>query len=157
MMPVRCKFCGCDAIRAESLSIVYFMCDTVFWPDENDWNVSNNCAVKCSAQLVNLRERIKRAVEALDDIAFGAWDEALQNATRILRGNSPKSPDSSPVTADQLATEDYFEAVRQRVPWMTAVEHIEGLIEGYRQCGLMVWQTAEEIRKVHGGEYGKAD
>lgn len=125
------------------------------------------------ARLRTLNQRVQRAVEVLkagdrimmvlddDDDVVSATD--VDRAIEILGGeedddiNSPESPDSSPVTADQLATEDYYEAVRQQVPWMTAVEHIEGLVEGYRRCGVMVWQTAEEIRKVHGGEYGKAD
>lgn len=137
-----------------------------------------NFVTALRSRLRTLNERIQRAVEALEGarrICIGLCNEdgedvesehdgviyvestEADRAAAILRGNSPESPDSSPVTTDDLAVADYFEAVRQRVPWMVAVEHIEGLVEGYRRCGVMVWQTAEEIRKVHGVEYGKAD
>ena len=157
MWPNECKYCGCEEVATKTDSEIVFRCWSSYVVEDDHWNVSNNCGARCAVQLVELRGRIQRVVEVLDDITSDAWIEGLNEATRILRGNSPESPDSSPVTADQLATEDYFEAVRQQVPWMTAVEHIEGLVEGYRRCGVMVWQTAEEIRKVHGGEYGKAE
>ena len=78
-------------------------------------------------------------------------------AAAILRGNSPEIPDSSQITTDDLAASDYYEAVRQRAPWMVTIQHIEELVEGYRRCGVPVWQTAEEIQKVHGGEYEQAE
>ena len=104
-----------------------------------------------------MRDRIQRAVEVLDYITVEDWEERSRDAFEILRGNSPESPDSSPVTADQLATEDYYEAVRQRVPWMTSVQHIEELVDGYRQCGLMVWKAAKHIEDLFGGEHGQTD
>jgi len=155
--PTECKYCGCSEIRSETDSAIHFRCFSSYWHDGDEWNIATNCAAKCAVQLVELRATVQRAVEVLDDITSDAWIEGLNEATRILRGNSPEIPDSSPITTDQLAVSDYYEAVRQRVPWMTSVEHIEGLVEGYRRCGVAVWKTAEEIRKVHGGEYGKAE
>ena len=129
-------------------------------------------------QLVELRERVQQAIEVLDEarricvVISDENDDPIESehdsviyvesteadrAAAILRGNAPEIPDSSPITTDDLAASDYYEAVRQRVPWMTSVEHIEGLVEGYRRCGVPVWQTADEILKVHGGEYEQAD
>lgn len=178
MNPNECKYCGCDKFNADSVTMTRFRCGSSYWPKDEMWQIANGCAAKCAVQLVELRERIQRAVEVMerarricvvisdgnddpiesehDGVIYVESTEA-DRAAAILRGNSPESPDSSPVTADDLAVADYYEAVRQRVPWMTAVEHIEGLVEGYRRCGVMVWQTAEEIRKVHGGEYGQAE
>ena len=157
MGPKECKYCGCDKFNADSVSMTRFRCGSSYWPQDEMWQVANGCAAKCAVQLVELRQRVQRAVEVLDDITSDAWEEGVMEATRILRGNAPETPDSSPVTTDDLAASDYYEAVRQRVPWMVNVEHIEGLVEGYRRCGVSVWQTAEEIRKVHGGEYEQAD
>ena len=170
--PTECKHCGLHAtwhIHEDT----FFACGTIYAARGDYWNQSTGCV-----EIMQFRERIQRAVEVLecarricvvisdgnddpiesehDGVIYVESTEA-DRAAAILRGNSPESPDSSPITADQLATEDYYEAVRQLVPWMTSIEHIEGLVEGYRQCGLMVWKTAEEICKVHGGEHGKAD
>ena len=153
--PNECKWCGAG-VRANG-RIVAFRCFSSYWHDGDEWNISNNCAARCAVQLVELRERVQRAVEVLDYITAEDWEERSRDAFEILRGNAPEIPDSSPITTDDLAVSDYYEAVRQRVPWMTSVEHIEGLVEGYRRCGVSVWQTAEEIQKVHGGGYGKAD
>ena len=153
--PNECKYCGCKEIRTETDSAIHFRCFSSYWHDGDEWNISNNCAAVCAVQLVELRERVQRAVAVLDDITSDAWEEGVMEATRILRGSVPEIPDSSPITTDDLAASDYYEAVRQRVPWMVAVKHIEGLVEGYRRCGVSVWQTAEEIRKVHGGEHGQ--
>ena len=158
--PSECKYCGCNKFNADSVSMTRFRCGSSYWPQDEMWQIANGCAAKCAVQLVELRERVQQAVEALDNITaadlFENFD-ALENATRILRGNAPEIPDRSPVTTDDLAASDYYEAVRQRVPWMVSVEHIEGLVEGYRRCGVPVWKTAEEIRKVHGGEHEQAD
>jgi hypothetical protein len=128
-------------------------------------------------EIMQSRERIKQALQRLetatrfelvkDDYgaymkgrgSWGNWLDVIEveQAVAILRGNSPESPDSSPVTADQLATEDYFEAVRQQVPWMVSVQHIEGLVEGYRRCGLMVWKAAEQIKLIFGGGNDEAE
>ena len=169
MGPNECKYCGLHATWHIDED-TFFACGTIYAGRGDYWNESTGCE-----EIMRSRERIQRAVEVLEgaeryDIITGYESymerrsdgefiehEEADQALEILRGNSPESPDSSPVTADQLATEDYFEAVRQQVPWMTSIEHIKGLVEGYRRCGVMVWQTAEEIRKVHGGEYGKAD
>lgn len=157
MEPTECKYCGCEKFNADSVSMTRFRCGSTYWPHDDIWQISNGCAHKCAVQLVELRERVQTAIGVLDGITSDAWEEGLQDATRILRGNSSKSSNSSPITTDDLAVASYFEAVRQRVPWMTAVEHIEGLVEGYRQCGVMVWRAAEHIQKVYGGERGKAD
>ena len=178
MGPNECKYCGCREIRTETDSAIHFRCFSSYWHDGDEWNISNNCAAVCAVQFVELRERVQRAVEVLegarricvvisdenddpldsehDGVIYIEAAEADQ-AAAILRGNSPETPDSSPITADDLAVADYYEAVRQRVPWMVSVEHIEGLVEGYRRCGVSVWQTADEIRKVHGGERGQAE
>ena len=157
MVPNECKYCGCEEVATKTDCEIVFRCWSSYVVEDDHWTVSNNCGARCAVQLVELRERVQRAVEVLDDITSDAWEEGLQDATRILRGNSPESPDSSPITTDDLAASDYFEAVRQRVPWMTAVEHIEGLVEGYRRCGVMVWQAAEQVKRIYGGEYGKAE
>ena len=176
MGPTECKYCGCREIRSETDSAIHFKCFSSYWHDGDEWNIATNCAAKCAVQLVELRERVQRAVavlegaerfdcEALDGSTCrerhdggGEVDaDIVDQVIEILKGNYSKSSNSSPITTDDLAASDYFEAVRQRVPWMVAVKHIEGLVEGYRRCGVMVWQTAEEIRKVHEGEYEQAD
>ena len=171
MRPTECKWCGCGSVYSVSDRHVKFTCRSAWTADGDCWACSSQC---CDG----MRDRIQRAVEVLerarricvvmsdgnddpiesehDGVIYVESTEA-DRAAAILRGNSPESPDSSPITTDDLAASDYYEAVRQRVPWMVAVEHIEGLVEGYRRCGVMVWQTAEEIRKVHGGEYEQAD
>ena len=155
--PIECKHCGCGDIRSKTDSRIVFRCWSSYLPADDLWTVSNNCGSRCAVQLVELRERVQTAIGVLDNITSDAWEEGLLDATRILRGNSSKSSDSSPITADDLAASDYYEAVRQRVPWMTAVEHIEGLVEGYRQCGVMVWKAAEHIQRVYGGKHGQTD
>ena len=148
--PNECKWCGCGSVYSVSDRHVKFTCRSAWTADGDCWACSSQC---CDG----MRDRIQRAVEVLDYITVEDWEERSRDAFEILRGNSPESPDSSPVTADQLATEDYYEAVRQRVPWMTSIEHIKGLIEGYRQCGLMAWKAAEQIEKVFGGKHGQAE
>ncbi len=127
--PTECKYCGCEEIATTTDSEIVFRCWSSYLTADDYWTVSNNCGARCAVQLV----------------------------IEILRGNSPESPDSSSVTADQLAVSDYYEAVRQQVPWMTSIEHIDGLIEGYRQCGLMVWQAAELIKLIFGGGNEQAE
>ena len=174
--PTECKYCGCGEIRSETDSAIHFRCFSSYWHDGDEWNIATNCAAKCAVQLVELRGRIQRAIEVLDgaerydvescedSVSFDYHDhgqqadaEVLDRTLEILRGEVPESPDSAPVTTDDLAMSDYYEAVRQRVPWMVSVEHIEGLIEGYRQCGVPVWQAAEHIQRIYGGGYGKAN
>ena len=138
MQPTKCKYCGCEEVATKTDSEIVFFCGSSRIVSVGLWRFSINCGARCVEQLVELRGQVQQAIE-------------------ILRGNCLESPDSAPVTTDDLAASDYYEAVRQRVPWMTSIEHIEGLVEGYRRCGVMVWQTAEEIRKVHGGEYERAD
>ena len=157
MQPTECKYCGCEEVMTATDSGIVFRCWSTYLTEDDYWNVSNNCGARCAVQLVELRERVQRAVEVLDDITSDAWEEGLQDATRILRGNSPESPDSSPVTTDDLAASDYYEAVRQRVPWMTSVEHIEDLVEAYRVSGLMVWKAAEHIELIFGGGNGQTE
>ena len=166
--PTKCKWCGCGDILFPATDYLQFLCQSSVF--NGFWVRGEECAVRVHGQAVEMQDRIKRAIELLegterydveaceDSVSFDYHDhgqqadaEVLDQALEILRGNSSESPDSSPVTADQLATEDYFEAVRQRVPWMTSIEHIEGLIEGYRQCGLMVWKAAEQIKLIFGG------
>ena len=127
--PTECKYCGCEEIATTTDSEIVFRCWSSYLTADDYWTVSNNCGARCAVQLV----------------------------IEILRGNSPESPDSSSVTADQLAVSDYYEAVRQQVPWMVTIEHIEGLVEGYRQCGLMVWQAAELIKLIFGGGNEQAE
>lgn len=157
MGPTKCKYCGCDKFNADSVSMTRFRCGSSYWPQDEMWQVANGCAAKCAVQLVELRERVQQAIGMIDDITVEDWEERSRDAYEILRGNSSKSSNSSPVTADDLAVSDYYEAVRQRVPWMVSVEHIEGLVEGYRQCGVMVWQAAEHIQRIYGGWYGQTE
>jgi len=157
MSPTECKYCGCKEVATKTDSEIVFRCWSSYVVENDYWTVSNNCGSRCAVQLVELRERVQQAIGMLDDITSDAWEEKLQDATRFLRGNSPESPDSLPVTTDDLATADYYEAVRQRVPWIVNVEHIDGLVEGYRQCGVMVWKAAEQIQRIYGGEYEQAD
>ena len=148
--PNECKWCGCGSVYSVSDRHVKFTCRSAWTADGDCWACSSQC---CDG----MRDRIQRAVEVLDYITVEDWEERSRDAFEILRGNSPESPDSSPVTADQLATEDYYEAVRQRVPWMTSVQHIEELVEGYRKCGLMVWRAAEQIKLIFGGGNDEAE
>ena len=175
MGPTECKYCGCEEVTTKTDSEIVFRCWSSYVVEDDYWTVSNNCAARCAVQLVELRERVQRAVEVLEgaeryDIITGYESymerrsdgefiehEEADQALEILRGNSSESPDSSPVTADQLATEDYFEAVRQRVPWMTSIEHIEDLVEAYRVSGLMVWKAAEHIELIFGGGNGQTE
>ena len=169
MGPNECKYCGCTDTIASCSDSVTFACRTYcggIWVQRSD---------TCGSQVGDLYRRIQRAVAVLEgatrfdfvascmphmdkrsDGEFIEHDEAEQ-ALEILRGNSPESPDSSSVTADQLAVSDYYEAVRQQVPWMVTIEHIEGLVEGYRRCGVMVWQAAELIKLIFGGGNEQAE
>lgn len=170
-----CKYCGCEEVATKTDSEIVFRCWSSYVVDDDYWTVSNNCGARCAVQLVELRSQVQRAVEVLEgatrfdfigsymphmskrsDGEFIEHDEAEQ-ALEILRGNSPESPDSSPVTADELAVADYYEAVRQQVPWIVNVEHIEDLVEGYRRCGLMVWKAAEQIKLIFGGGNGQTE
>ena len=134
MGPTECKYCGCDKFNADSVSMTRFRCGSSYWHNEEMWQIANGCAAKCAVQLVELKERVQRAVEALEgsyriiiklngdneDVVF-ATD--VDRAIEILEGeedddiNSSKSSNSSPITTDDLAAADYFEAVRQRVPY----------------------------------------
>ena len=173
MSPTECEYCRCSEVLTSSEAFVYFRCGTAYWPGTSQWTYANKCV---ETRAKTLEERIQRAVEVLEgaerfdvipwdggirrDPAVDGWETdsgILDQLIEILKGNSPEFPDSSPVTADQLATDDYFEAVRQRVPWIVTIQHIEGLVEGYRQCGLMVWEVVEHIQRVCGGKHGKAD
>ena len=124
MGPNECKYCGCREIRTETDSAIHFRCFSSYWHDGDEWNISNNCAAVCAVQFVELRERVQRAVEVLegarricvvisdenddpldsehDGVIYIEAAEADQ-AAAILRGNSPETPDSSPITADDLA------------------------------------------------------
>lgn len=167
--PTECKHCGLHATWHIDDDTVC-ACGTIYAGRGDCWNQSTGCV-----EIVQSRGRIKRAVAVLEgatrfdfvascmphmdkrsDGEFIEHDEAEQ-ALEILRGNSPESPDSSPVTADQLAVSDYYEAVRQQVPWMTSIEHIEDLVEGYRRCGVMVWRAAEQIKLIFGGGNEQAE
>lgn len=175
-VPTECKWCGCGDIERQSSCmqsvIVTFACGSM-----SDVKISETRWLRdsrCAGQVGNLYKRIRGAVQVLetaerydvesceDSVSFDYHDhgqqadaEVLDRTLEILRGNSPESPDSSPVTADDLAVADYYEAVRQRVPWMTSVQHIEQLVDGYRQCGLMVWKAAKHIEDLFGGEHGQ--
>ena len=171
--PTECRWCGCGDIEDQSSCmqsvIVTFACGSM-----SDVNISETRWLRdsrCAGQVGNLYKRIRRAVQVLEgsdrimmmlddddeDVSFVVPSTDVDRAVGILGGeedddiNSSKSSDSSPVTTDDLAVSDYYEAVRQRVPWMVSVEHIEGLIEGYRRCGVMVWQAAEQIQRIYGG------
>ena len=178
MNPTECKYCGCEEVATKTDSEIVFRCWSSYVVEDDYWTVSNNCGARCAVQLVELRERVQRAVEVLEGarricvVISDGNDDPIESehdgviyvesteadrAAAILRGNSPESPDSSPVTTDDLAASDYFEAVRQQVPWMMAVEHIEGLVEGYRRCGVMVWRAAEQIRLIFGGGNGQTE
>lgn len=171
--PTECKHCGLHAtwhIHEDT----FCACGTTYAGRGDYWNQSTGCV-----EIIQSRERIQRAVGVLEggdrimmmlddddedeDVSFVVPATDVDRAVGILGGeedddiNSSKSPDSSPVTADDLAASDYFEAVRQRVPWMTSIEHIEGLVEGYRQCGLMAWRAAEQIKLIFGGKHEQAD
>jgi len=160
--PSECKWCRCKSVHSTGGSHVKFTCRSTWMADGDCWACSSQC---CDW----MRGRIQRAVAVLEgarryDFVDGYLPcmsrrsdgefiehETAKQAIEILRGNSPESPDNSPVTADDLAVADYYEAVRQRVPWMTSIEHIEDLIEGYRKCGVMVWQAAEQVKLIFGG------
>ena len=169
--PSECIWCGLE-LTDDTTDDKIFACGSMLHAISGRWSQSTGCV-----EILQSRKRIKRAVEVLEKarricvVISDGNDDPIESehdgviyvestevdrAAAILRGNSPESPDSSPVTADQLATEDYFEAVRQQVPWMTSIEHIEGLVEGYRQCGVPVWQAAEQIQRIYGGSYGHA-
>ena len=177
MQPTECKYCGCEEVATKTDSEIVFRCWSSYVVEDDHWTVSNNCGARCAVQLVELKEQVQRAIEVMEggdrimmmlddddeDVSFVVPATDVDRAVGILGGeedddiNSSKSSNGSPVTTDDLATEDYFEAVRQQVPWMVAVEHIDGLVEGYRRCGLMVWKAAKHIEDLFGGEHGKAD
>ena len=168
MQLTECEYCRCNEVLSSSEAFVYFRCGTAYWPGTSQWTYANKCV---ETRVKKLEERVKRAVKVLEganqimmtleddeEVSFVVESQTVSHAIEILEGEeddditSPESPDSSPITTDDLAASDYYEAVRQRVPWMTAVEHIEGLVEGYRQCGVTAWQTANEIERVYGGQ-----
>ena len=177
MQPTECKHCGCEEVATKTDFEIVFRCWSSYVVEDDHWAVSNNCGSRCAVQLVELRERIQRAVEVLEggdrimmmlddddeDVSFVVPATDVDRAVGILGGeedddiNSSKSSNSSPVTADRLAVADYFEAVRQQVPWMTSIEHIEDLVEAYRVSGLMVWKAAELIKLIFGGGNDEAE
>jgi len=63
--PTECKYCGCSDIRSETDSAIHFKCFSSYWHDGSEWNIATNCAARCAVQLVELRERVQRAVDAL--------------------------------------------------------------------------------------------
>ena len=169
-MAETCIWCGHEPLDDMAHETVY-ACGSVQHPRSDVWSQSAGCV-----EIMRSRERIQRAVEVLegaerydvesceDSVSFDYHDhgqqadaEVLDRTLETLRGNSPESPDSPPVTTDDLAVSDYFEAVRQRVPWMVSVKHIEGLVEWYRQCGVMACEAAKQIQSVYGGWYGQAE
>ena len=66
MGPNECKYCGCDKFNADSVTMTRFRCGSSYWPQDEMWQVANGCAAKCAVQLVELRERVQRAVEVLE-------------------------------------------------------------------------------------------
>lgn len=177
MGPEACKYCGCEEVATKTDSEIVFRCWSSYVVEDDYWTVSNNCGARCAVQLVEMRERVQRAVAVLEgsdrimmmlddddeDVSFVIPATDVDRAVGILGGeedddiNSSKSSNSSEITTDDLAASDYYEAVRQQVPWMASIEHIEGLVEGYRQCGLMVWRAAEQIKLIFGGKHEQTD
>ena len=72
MGPNECKYCGCDKFNADSVTMTRFRCGSTYWPpvaqanQDEVWQIANGCAARCAVQLVELRERIQRAVEVLE-------------------------------------------------------------------------------------------
>ena len=67
--PTECKYCGCDKFSADSVTMTRFRCGSSYWHNEEMWQIANGCAAKCAVQLVELRERVQRAVEVLETAA----------------------------------------------------------------------------------------
>ena len=70
------------------------------------WQVANGCAAKCAVQLVELRERIQRAVEVLEganqimmvleddeEVSFVVESQTVSHAIEILEGEEDDEAD----------------------------------------------------------------
>lgn len=106
MEPKLCKYCGCDKFNADSVSMTRFRCGSSYWPQDEMWQVANGCAAKCAVQLVELRERIQRAVEVLEganqimmvleddeEVSFVVESQTVSHAIEILEGEEDDEAD----------------------------------------------------------------
>lgn len=111
--PSECKYCGCEEIRSETNSAIHFKCFSSYWHDGDEWNIATNCAAKCAVQLVELRERIQRALERLETAtrfelvrdeygaymkgrgSWGNWLDVIEveQAIEILKGETDGKAD----------------------------------------------------------------
>ncbi len=66
--PDKCKWCGCDEVVTETLVMTAFRCFSSYWSDNQQWDLSEACAMKCAGQVLQLRQRMAAAVEALKTI-----------------------------------------------------------------------------------------
>jgi len=79
MVPKACKYCGCEEIAETFAEFVYFRCGTTYWPESDMWTGAGKCVGRCAERLRELRERVQRAVEVLDDITSDAWEESVDD------------------------------------------------------------------------------
>ena len=66
MGPEACKYCGCEEVATKTDSEIVFRCWSSYLTADDYWTVSNNCGARCAVQVVEMRERIQRAVEVLE-------------------------------------------------------------------------------------------
>ena len=106
--PTECKYCGCEEVMTATDSGIVFRCWSTYLTEDDYWNVSNNCGAKCAVRLVELRERIQRALKRLetatrfelvrdDHVAYmkgrdswGNWLDVIEveQAIEILKGKT---------------------------------------------------------------------
>ena len=107
MGPTECKYCGCNKFNADSVTMTRFRCGSSYWPQDEMWQIANGCAAKCAVQLVELRERVQRAVEVLEganqimmmlddddeDVSFVVESQTVSHAIEILGGEEDDETD----------------------------------------------------------------
>ena len=99
MGPTECKYCGCEEIATKTDSEIVFRCWSSYVVEDDYWTVSNNCGARCAVQLVELRERVTRAVEVLEkanqimmtldddeEVSFVVESQTVSHAIEILEG-----------------------------------------------------------------------
>ena len=92
MVPTECKYCGCEEVATKTDSEIVFRCWSSYVTEDDHWTVSNNCGARCAVQLVELRERIQRAVELLkgqDAVPAMGVDQVIE----ILEGETDGKAD----------------------------------------------------------------
>ena len=113
MQPTECKYCGCEEVATKTDSEIVFRCWSSCVIEDDYWTVSNNCGARCAVQLVEMRERVQRAVEVLegatrfelvkDDYSaymkgrdsWGNWLDVIEveQAIEILKGETDGQTD----------------------------------------------------------------